>query len=160
MKWGIIDYYGNPKISHGMVRNAYQPLLASLEYYKRRWQPGEEFQGGLWIVNDQYGETRDGRLQVRVLDRQKQIIREQNVDVRIEPDSSAKVSDFRWVVPAGLGDGFDIELTLTDGAGNELSANRYAFLVGDEEAARKKRLEVRARLLKERDAPPVEDEIQ
>ena len=78
----------------------------------------------------------------------------------IEPDSSAKVSDFRWVVPPGLSDGFDVELTLTDSAGAELSANRYAFLIGDEEAARKLRLAVREKHLKARTAPPVQDEIQ
>lgn len=54
MKWGIVDYYQQPKISFDYVKLAYQPLLVSLEHQKRRWLPDEVFTGELWVVNDLY----------------------------------------------------------------------------------------------------------
>lgn len=61
--------YGERKRWFEMVRRACQPLLASLEYGKRRWMPGESLAAGLWVVNDTYESHPDVRLRLRVLDR-------------------------------------------------------------------------------------------
>lgn len=52
MKWGIVDYYQEPKQSYAYVKCAYQPLPISLKVSKRRWLPGETLTGETWIVND------------------------------------------------------------------------------------------------------------
>jgi len=44
MKWGIVDYYQVTKKSYDYVKRAFQPLLISLQYHKRRWLPGETFE--------------------------------------------------------------------------------------------------------------------
>jgi beta-mannosidase len=146
-KWGLVDYYGERKRSFEMVRRAYQPLLVSLEYGKRRWMPGEPFHAGLWVVNDYYEEYPNCKVRLRVVDRNGKSLEEKTWPVKVAPDSSAKIGNVDWTLPASLEAGFRVHLSLVDGGGRELSANEYAFLIGNEEEARKARLELREKYI-------------
>ena len=98
IKWGIVDYYGKKKVAFDHVRRAYQPLLVSLEYQKRRWREGEELQADIWIVNDHHHAHGQLTLEWRVLDSQGQPIDEGNKPVDVAPDSSAKFHELRCKV--------------------------------------------------------------
>lgn len=146
-KWGLVDYYGERKRSFEMVQRAYQPLLITLEYSKRRWMPGEQFQAGLWVVNDYYDAYQSATARLRVVDEAGKVIWEDETGVRVQADSAAKLKDVSWRLPAGLTGGFQVHLSLADKNGKELSRNQYAFLVGNEEEARKQRLKLRDKYL-------------
>ena len=133
MKWGIVDYYQQPKISYDYVKRAYQPLLISLEHLRRRWLPGEQFEGKIWVVNDLYQDYKDCKAEVVFLDNDKKEVKREIIDIKnIKADSSKEFATVNCRVPGQLGDQFHVTLKLTDKSGEVISANEYLLLVGDE----------------------------
>lgn len=151
MKWEIVDYYGNPKQSYEYVKKAYQPLLASIAYSKRRWMPGEIFVGSLWVVNDLYQAYEDVECRIEMFDDQgnAQVVRREQVD--ITENSCVSHFDFEQEVVGLIGNTFELRVSLTyDGV--ILSENDYKLMIGDQDQARLKGAEYykvhRARTLK------------
>ncbi len=138
MKWGIVDYFQVPKLSYEYVKRAYQPLLASLKYAKRRWLAGENVQGEIWIVNDLHKEFEDCALRIEITDRSGNRLGERTYKVDAIPShSSARYATVAWKVRGRLGETFRIEAILRNAAGRALSANHYVLILGDQEEARK-----------------------
>jgi len=143
MKWGIVDNYQVPKRSYYYVQRAYQPLLVSLKFDRRRWKSDETFTGQLWIVNDTYQTYRNCSIQVTVCDEDGNNLNRQDVEVvKIDPDSSAALANVNWDIGRQANKCFTINLSLLDSQGREISANEYMLLIGDQEAARKKMREL------------------
>ena len=133
-KWGIVDYYLKKKKSFFDVQRAYQPLLVSLQFDKRRWSPEEKFSGKLWVVNDFYNTYQDCRVKIKVLDQQNNQVHTNELAIpHITQDSAAEFGMMECDVPGQNGDRFYVELSLLNAEGEELSANRYLLLVGDQE---------------------------
>ena len=133
MKWGIVDYYQQPKISYEYVKMAYQPLLVSLQHDRRRWLPGEEFVGKLWVVNDLYQKFKACQAEVSFLDVKKNEVKSEMIELGdIDPDSSKEYATVKSKVPGELGDQFYVEVELTDRSGKVVSSNQYLLLVADE----------------------------
>ncbi len=132
MKWGIVDYYQEKKRSFDYVKKAYQPLLLTLKHNSRRWLPGEEFKGELWVVNDYYESFKACKATIKFLDDKKSVVKQMSYDFEeISKDSASKFVDVSCKVPGVLGDKFYVEMNLTDREGNELSVNDYLLLVAD-----------------------------
>lgn len=137
MKWAIVDFYQQPKISHEYVKRAFQPLLVSLQHHKRRWNPGETFNGKIWVVNDLYEDYSNCTVEVKFLDNDKKVVREESLKVgKVIKDSSQEMAEVSVKVPGEKGDMFHIQLRLLDQAGQPLSENEYFLLVDDQEEAR------------------------
>ena len=138
MKWGIVDYYQEKKLSFDYVRKAYQPVLVTMKHYDRRWLPGEEFKGELWVVNDFYKSYTDCKVTIRFFDSDKTLIKKEQFEIsEILGDSASKYVDVSCKVPGKLGDRFYVEVNLTDTKGNVLSENDYMLLVADKENDKK-----------------------
>lgn len=133
MKWGIVDYYQQPKISYEYVKMAYQPVLVSLEHKRRRWLPGEQFEGKIWVVNDLYKDFKSCNAEITFFDNNKKEVKKETVKVgNVSGDSSNEFATVNCKVPGKLGDQFHVALKLTDKSGKVLSENKYLLLVGDE----------------------------
>ncbi|SDW34944.1 beta-mannosidase [Lutibacter oricola] len=133
MKWGIVDYYKQPKISYDYVKRAYQPLLVSLEHGRRRWLPGEDFIGKLWVVNDLYKDFKACKAEVVFYDNNKNEVKREIVTIgNVAEDSSKKYATLKCKVPGKLGDQFHVEIEMKDKSGKVVSENNYLLLVGDE----------------------------
>ncbi|MFD1315196.1 glycoside hydrolase family 2 protein [Namhaeicola litoreus] len=143
MKWGIVDYYQEKKMSFNHVKKAYQPVLFTMKHYDRRWLPGEEFKGELWIVNDYYKSFNNCKASIKFLDKAKKVVKEEEFDVsEISGDSSKKFFDVSCKVPGKLGDKFYVEMSLVDDKGNVLSENDYFLLVSDKTIDKKELREI------------------
>ncbi len=143
MKWAIVDFYLQPKISHEYVKRAYQPTLVSLEHSKRRWNPGETFTGNIWVINDHFEDYENCTVELKFLDRDKKVLKEENLKIgKVKGDSSEKFSEISLKVPGEKGDKFFVEMRLLDQSGNLLSENKYFLLVDDQEEARALMLEL------------------
>jgi beta-mannosidase len=139
MKWGVVDYFQVPKISYEFVRRAYQPLLVSLDYSKRRWLPGETFQAVMWLVNDFHRDFNQCTLQIDVTDHHGNRLATRNYEVeRVAADSSTQSHSFDWQVQGNRGETFRVDVRLRSKGGVILSANQYVLLLDDQEAARKR----------------------
>jgi len=143
MKWAIVDFYKQPKISHEYVKRAFRPLLVSLKHNKRRWNPGETFKGEVWVVNDLYEDYSNCSIQVKFLDNDKNVVKEESLKVgEVSGDSSGKKGEISVKVPGEKGDMFYVELSLMNQDGNSLSENEYFLLVDDQDEARAMMLEM------------------
>ena len=146
MKWGIVDNYQQPKKSFYYVQRAYQPLLVSLKFDRRRWQNNEPFKGELWIVNDLYKDYSACTLKMNIRDHSGTELLAKSYDIKaIESNSSRMFIEFKEVVLDGVKDSFNVDLVLLDRDGKELSKNTYLFLIGDQQAATKKMKELQRR---------------
>ncbi len=144
-KWAIVDYYVRPKKSYYFIQTAFQPVLVNLEYHKRRWLNGEDFEASLWVVNDYHKSFKNSTIELRITDKQGKLLKEDSVkEADIKADSSKKFKDIKWKVPENLKEGFDLELALKDSKGVRISNNDYSFLIGDEQLLRE-RLKRRAK---------------
>ncbi len=151
IKWGIIDYYGKRKRAFEFVTRAYQPVLVSLEYSKRRWRDGETLEAGIWIVNDHHRAYDGATLSWQVLDPQDNPLGEGSKPVDVQPDSSAKFHDLSCVVRGTDGGFFHVRMTLTAADGTQLSHNVHTLTVGDQAAAKRHCLAIHAELMAEKE---------
>ncbi len=151
MKWGIVDNYQQPKRSYEFVKRAYQPVLASLQFDKRRWNKDESFEGELWIINDLYESYEDCTIDVRIKNDSGKVVTKNSYKVHsIEPNSSARIGELEKDVLSKVDEKFYVELVLKSKLGETLSENEYMLLIGDQEAASKYYLEWGTRLGAER----------
>lgn len=135
-KWATVDYYLQPKESHYYIQKCYQPLLITLQYERRRWMPGETFEGKIWIVNDYIKDFKGCNAILKVLDDEKQLVEEQIIKIgKVEEDSAEEITDISFVVPGKMGDTFYVEIEMTDQSGKIVSANDYLLLVDDQQKA-------------------------
>ena len=139
MKWGIIDNYQQPKRSYDFVKRAYQPLLVSLQFDKRRWKNDEHFKGQIWIINDLYQSYKNCIVDLKILDNKGKLLQTSQFDIdQIKENKSVQIADIEGVMLKEVKQDFFVELSLEDKAGKILSTNKYMFLIGDQAAASKK----------------------
>lgn len=137
-KWATVDYYLKPKKSHYFIQKAYQPLLITLQYDRRRWMPDETFEGSLWVVNDFMRDFNGCKANIRIMDNDKNIVYTETVSVgKVPEDSSRKIYDLKFKVPGKMKDKFYIELELIDTNGTKISVNDYMLLVDNQKEALK-----------------------
>ena len=122
IKWGIIDYYGEKKLSFAYVQRAYQPLLASVAYTRRRWNAGDLFTADLWIVNDLQTAFEAMTLSWEIRS-SGVVVAEGDQALSIPPDSSQRVLPIEWTVSGERLDTFDVIVTLSDASGKVRSEN-------------------------------------
>ena len=132
-KWATVDYYLQPKKSHYFIQKAYQPLLVTLQYERRRWMPDEEFTGKIWVVNDFMKDFKGCEAKIRFLDNAKNVVKEETVKIGdVAEDSSNELATVKCPVPGKMGEKFYVEIEMTNKTGEKVSANNYMFLVADQ----------------------------
>ncbi len=144
IKWGIVDYYGEKKSCFADVTRAYQPVLPSLDYVKRRWNPGETFDAGLFAINDTFTAYPGATLSWEVIGPGGATGRG-SVGCDVPGDSCAEVGRVSWAVPEGgtpdMASGyavptFRVSLTLTGADGGVIAENFHTLLIDDQEKAK------------------------
>ncbi len=50
--WGVVGFYGHPKLSYYRIKHAIAPQAAYAFYNKYDWEPGEPFEATLHVNND------------------------------------------------------------------------------------------------------------
>ncbi|MEM1260482.1 MAG: beta-galactosidase, partial [Bacteroidota bacterium] len=143
MKWGIVDYYREKKLSFDYVRKAYQPLLVSLKHDARRFLSGSVFRPEIWVVNDYYKPYENCSVELTWLDNEKNETASDTYTLdTILPDSSKSFVELSHKVRGEKGKRFYVELKLKDAQGNILSENDYFFLIADPLADRQRIREI------------------
>ncbi|MEO0965814.1 MAG: glycoside hydrolase family 2 [Planctomycetota bacterium] len=144
IKWGIVDYYGVKKRCFDDVTRAYQPVLATLAYDRRRWSAGETFTAGLVVVNDTLDNWPSAILAWEITGPQGKTAGG-STQGEVPADGVATLGSLTWDVPGVPPESaappyavptFRVELRLTDADGRALSENHYTLLIDDQAAAR------------------------
>lgn len=137
IKWDIIDYYGNEKKSFDFVKACYNPFLASMQFDKRRYIPGETFTGNLYVINDYYTEYKNLSYKYSVLDKNQNVVHSGELTVsNVTENSAENFGKFEWVVTGNIGENFTVKLELCDEKGNIVSTNQYVILIADYEKSK------------------------
>ncbi|MCU4675628.1 glycoside hydrolase family 2 [Catenovulum sp. 2E275] len=136
IKWGVIDYYGEKKLSFDWLKRTYAPLLPSLHFEKRRWDAGSKFSADLWVLNDYHKAFSNLTLEWKVIydGFQTEVAGSQTVDVA--SDDAKNYVTINWDVPANAKGTFEIAVCLKDENGETISDNHYTLLVGSQQAAK------------------------
>ncbi len=146
-KWELIDYYGVEKFSYKMVKKTYQPLIPSLKYAKRRYLPGETFEGDLYVINDYYKEFKNVTYSYEVIsnkaknnspvvnyfNREEVLAQKGEIKVNIDENSSKSFGKINWKVEGEVGETFIVKVCLTDEDGAILADNEYTIMIADQE---------------------------
>lgn len=140
IKWEIVDYYGIPKKSYYYVQKAFQPLLPSLNYKKRRFLPGELFKAEVWVINDLYKEYNNIECKVEMFDESNNLLGLKLENINIEENSGKEFFEFENIVVGEIGGFFTLKITLTQ-YGIVIGENDYKLLINDQEKARQDILE-------------------
>lgn len=97
ISWAIVDYYRVPKAAYECVRRIYNPLLVSLDFPLRAYQPGETLTAAVWLVNDWPRAFPGCRVEVTLGD---DPARAWTGSADIPPDSVTRAGDASFVLPA------------------------------------------------------------
>ena len=66
--WGILDFYGCPKLSYYRAKRHYAPQAAYVYYGKFNWKPGEKFKATLHVNNDSNKSLKNAMAKVVIYD--------------------------------------------------------------------------------------------
>jgi beta-mannosidase len=122
-----MDYFRRPTKSFYAVQRSFQMVLPSLEYDRDVWKVGEDFQCGLWIINDHWFEIPAASIKWRIVDLQGKPYASGLVMLDIAEDSSKKLQDLKWK-PETAGK-YELRAEVFDKQGKRLSENLYEFEV-------------------------------
>jgi len=90
VNWGVVDYLRQPKAGYYALKQAYQPLLPSIEPKSLDWKVGQPGQIDLWTINDLPQPHNGSRLVWQIAQGGK-IVAQGEKQVDIAADSGSKV---------------------------------------------------------------------
>ena len=122
-----MDYFRRPTKSFHTVQRSFQMVLASLEYDRDTWKIGENFQCGLWIINDHWYDIPAASIKWRIVDAQGKSQASGDLNLDIAEDSSKKLQDLQW--KPEISGKHELRAEVFDKAGKRLSENIYEFEV-------------------------------
>ena len=122
-----IDFYRVPHKVYYTVQRSFQPVLASLEYDRDRWQPGEQVRVGVWAINDLWTSLPGATIRWRVQDRGGKSLAGGEYKGSLAADSAAKWGDASWTA-VHSGD-YQLVAEVVDSKGLKVSENVFEFQV-------------------------------
>jgi beta-mannosidase len=129
ISWALIDFFRQPKAAYETVKRLFSPVLVSVEYPYRRFQPGDRFQARVWIVNDRAEALPGCNLEVTLWARDGQPAECLSCTVEVRADSAEIANSLDWSLPHGGGWRLTCRLAQK---GQALASNEYDLAVCDD----------------------------
>jgi beta-mannosidase len=124
-----LDYRQQPKPAYETVQRLLNPVLISIEYPRRKYQPGDRLCANVWIVNDMASAISGCHLEVTLWDGAGQPLNSIEQSVEIPAASAKTVSCIDWELPEASG----WHLTcLLNHDGRTLTTNTYDLAIHDD----------------------------
>jgi len=126
ISWSIVDWYGVPKPAYYFVKRACGPLHASVDYLKYFWDPGETFQGTIYLLNDGYEPATNLHLEAKILDLSLNELARTSLSCGVGVNQSLLVGEIEWPIPRDFKKQvFFVYLVLKDQQQRKLLSNLY-----------------------------------
>jgi beta-mannosidase len=124
MNWGIVDYWRLPKLGYAALKQAYQPVLPSIEWKQESYKRGETANFELWAINDLPTPYHDAQITYS-LRTGNTLLETHTFSADIEADSGKKIKSLSWnnLVPGH----YELVHTISDNKGNNLGVNSHEF---------------------------------
>lgn len=148
ISWSVLDYFRHPKLGYHWLRALYAPLMVSMNYSLRTYEPGMVLEGSIWIINDTPNRIDGCRMEVVALPGPPQASdMNAHIDpgvlkpglpvlvrvVEVEPYEVCRLQNFKWRLPQYDDEemeGWMIQLRLWR-QGQLLAINSYDLTFGD-----------------------------
>ena len=124
MNWGVVDYWRTPKQGYFSLKQAYQPVLPSIEWRKEKFNLGEVAEFSLWAINDLHQAFPKAQMSVS-LRNEKKLLETQTLAINLAKDSSQKVKIIGWNDLA-VGK-YELIVTISDNRQRILGVNQHSF---------------------------------
>lgn len=121
-----VDFYRVPTKVHAQVARSFEPVLASLEFDRDEWKPGEDVRVRLWGINDRHETITNAQIAWRFEDESGKLLEQGSFTHNFGPDSAQEVGEAKWKA-AGAGN-YRLAATVTAG-GRKLSENVFEFRI-------------------------------
>ena len=131
--WSVVDYNRKPKKGFYALKQAYQPVLISIENREEKIAVGSLANFGITIVNDLNKEFRGASWSLRIKDPDGRNLDEIHGEVDVPSDSVTVLGNalrpaWHWRVPEGSKEGeYKAEGELISAEGEMLSQNSISF---------------------------------
>lgn len=135
VSWGVVDDKNKPKMAFEALKNAMSPTLASIEWKKNNFKPGDTVEAPIWLVND-LGELKNTDLKWKIYDasdKEKKALLSGAMKAGAPADSSSEAYNVKFQIPqdAKPGERWVLEVNWKDASGKKLSQNAYMFGVSE-----------------------------
>lgn len=125
INWGVMDYTRQPKAGYWALKQAYQPVLASIEWDTEKLKTTDEARFVLWSINDTWQDYPSLKLRYRLWLANK-VIKEGQKDVSLMADDAHPDWELKW---RALSQGsYRLEATLSQQK-KIISNNSFEFVV-------------------------------
>ncbi len=128
ISWALIDFYRQPKPAYDVVKRLFSPLLVSVEYALKSYQPGDDLSGTVWLVNDRGEAMRGCDVEVVLWDGQGRQVERWAQTADLAAYSAVSTGSLRWTLPPG--GGWQLTCCLAQD-GRILSSNEYDLTAYD-----------------------------
>jgi beta-mannosidase len=92
-----IDFERVPTKVYYTVQRSFAPVLASIEYDRDRWNPGERVTCGIWAINDRWDAVPNATVRWRVQDASGAVQASGAWPVSMAADSAQKLGVAEWI---------------------------------------------------------------
>ncbi len=128
--WSVVDWYLRPKKAYYAVKEAYSPLLISLQHNKKEWEKNERFKGEVWIVNDYLKTFKNCVLEIKIVDNNSNLLEKKSIKIeKVEENSAKKVFILDWSIPEEIRDKFKVLVSLKNSENLVIASNKYNFRI-------------------------------
>lgn len=129
INWGVVDYKRHPKLGYQALKQAYQPILPSIEWDSDRIKVNETARFVLWAINDTWQDIPKAILQYRLRDAQNKIVSQGKRSIEINADSGLPIWELKFKnLAAG---NYQLESELLSTTKQILGHNQFDFMVLD-----------------------------
>ncbi|MBI1790342.1 MAG: hypothetical protein HYR60_22650, partial [Acidobacteria bacterium] len=122
-----VDFYRVPTKVFDTVRRSFAPVLASIEYDRDAWKPGEEVRCWIWAINDEWREIPGASVEWRIVSQAGARQTGGRFDAAMAADSARKLGEVAW--RAERPDEYQLQTEVRDARGMVLSENIFEFSV-------------------------------
>lgn len=124
-----IDFDRRPTKVWDTVRRSFAPIAATFRYQRDQWKQDEEFECGLWAINDQWIPLPNARIDWRITDAAGAAKASGTYPVSLDADDARELGLIRWR-PTSTGP-HTLTATVRDRHGNQISENAFEFTICD-----------------------------
>lgn len=125
INWGVMDYTRQAKAGYWALKQAYQPVLASIEWDVDKLKTNDEARFVLWSINDTWQDYPSLKLRYRLLLANK-VIKEGQKEINLMADEAHPEWELKW---RGLSQGsYRLEAILSQQK-KIISNNSFEFIV-------------------------------
>lgn len=126
VNWGMVDYWRNSKAGYSALKQAYQPILPSIEAPAEPQIVGESFPIKLWAINDTW-EPLSGMTLTYVLKRSNYTLETATIPFNLNSDDFKLLTSLD-ITPKIPGD-YTLVATIQDIQNHLISRNQYTLTV-------------------------------